>query len=196
VSTLESSYHHGSLRSALVDAALTAIEGAEGALPSLRELARGVGVSPTAVYRHFPNKEALLAAIGSEGVRMLGEAQQAAYDKAGGGSAGFAATGRAYVRFALAHPALFRLVFAHGATVPSPMKGSDPASDLLRRTTTELTGGGPAAETLALQAWSIAHGIAMLMLDERLPPDPALIDRLLDTESLFPLQSSRSDESP
>lgn len=167
-----------------------------GAPLSLRDLARTVGVTPAAVYRHFPNKDALLEAIGLEGVRMLGAAQQAAYDAAGGGSRGFAATGRAYVRFALAHPALFRLVFAHGSRGPSPPDGDDPASALLRRTTKEMTGGGAAAERLALQAWAIAHGIAMLMLDGRLPCDDALIDRLLDTRSLFPVHGNSSEESP
>lgn len=196
MSTSESTYHHGALREALLDAALEALEGQSGELPSLRELARTVGVSPAAVYRHFPNKDALLAAIGTEGLRLLGEAQQAAYDTAGGGSAGFAETGRAYVRFALAHPALFRLVFAHGDAGRFASGEVDPARALLQKCTTELTGGGPAAERLAMQAWAIAHGIAMLMLDERLPADPALIDRLLDTGSLFPVQGSSSDESP
>jgi AcrR family transcriptional regulator len=187
VSTSESSYHHGSLRAALIAAALAALEGEEGSLPSLRELARTVGVSPAAVYRHFPDKDALLNAVGREGTRLLGAAQQAAYEAAGGGAAGFAETGRAYVRFALAHPALFRLVFVHGRPGVDDAGEPDPARALLERATAELTGGGPAAERLALQAWAIAHGIAMLMLDGRLPPDDALIDRLLDTRSLFPL---------
>lgn len=196
MSTSEASYHHGSLREALLAAALDALEGQSGTLPSLRELARVVGVSPAAVYRHFPGKEALLGAIGTEGMRLLGEAQQGAYDRAGGGAAGFAETGRAYVRFALAHPALFRLVFAHGDAGRLASAEADPARALLERSTAELTGGGPAAERMALQAWAIAHGIAMLMLDQRLPAEDALIDRLLDTGSLFPLQGIRSDESP
>lgn len=196
MSTSESAYHHGSLREALLAAALDSLEGTEGALPSLRELARTVGVSPAAVYRHFPSKEELLGAIAGEGTRLLGQAQRAAYDAAGGGSAGFAATGRAYVRFALAHPALFRMTFTHAPADAIVSMGDDPAGVLLRQTTTEMTGGGKAADRLALQAWAIAHGIAMLMLDGRLPQDDALIDRLLDTSSLFPRQGSNSDESP
>lgn len=184
------------MREALLAAALDALEGQSGTLPSLRELARVVGVSPAAVYRHFPGKEALLGAIGTEGMRLLGEAQQHAYDSAGGGAAGFAETGRAYVRFALAHPALFRLVFAHGDAGRLASTEADPARALLERSTAELTGGGPAAERMALQAWAIAHGIAMLMLDQRLPAEDALIDRLLDTGSLFPVQGIRSEESP
>lgn len=196
VSTSESTYHHGSLREALVEAGMRALEGSESHDVSLRELAREVGVSPAAVYRHFPNKGALLAALGEAGLAMLGEAQRAAYEAAGGGAPGFAETGRAYVRFALAHPALFRLVFAHGDATSIASK-DDPAWNLLRQSTSELAGEAPAAERLALQAWSIAHGLAMLMLDGRLPADDALIERLIDTGSLFPpCQGSSSDESP
>ncbi len=196
MSTSESAYHHGSLREALLTLALGALDGPAGALPSLRELSRAAGVSPTAVYRHFPNKEALLAAIGAEGLRLLGAAQLAAYEKAGGGAAGFAETGRAYVRFALAHPALFRLVFAHGDAGRFHSDEGDPARELLEKCTAEMAGNGPDAERLALQAWAIAHGLAMLMLDQRIPADDELIDRLLDTGSLFPVQGRRSEESP
>jgi AcrR family transcriptional regulator len=185
VSTSESTYHHGSLRDALIAAGMTALEGSSGLDLSLRELARTVGVSPTAVYRHFPNKDALLAALAREGLEMLGAAQRKGYDAAGGGTAGFVETGRAYVRFALAHPALFRLVFAHGEPVPDK---SDPASELLHDATVELTGSdGPEAQRLALQAWSLGHGIAMLMLDKRIPADDALIDRLICSGSFLEL---------
>ncbi len=188
MSTSESTYHHGSLRDALIAAGTAALEGSSGLDLSLRELAREVGVSPAAVYRHFPNKDALLAEIAREGITMLGAAQRKAFDAAGGGSAGFAETGRAYVRFALAHPALFRLAFAHGKPLAISADSPDPAADLLHSATLELArGDSAAAERLAMQAWAIAHGLAMLMLDGRLPPDDALIDRLVDTKSLFPI---------
>jgi AcrR family transcriptional regulator len=195
VSTSQIAYHHGSLHDALIAAGLSALEGASGLDLSLRELARNVGVSPAAVYRHFPNKQALLAVLSREGLAMLGAAQRAAYEGAGGGHRGFIETGRAYVRFALAHPALFRLVFAHGE--PTGDK-SDPASRLLHDSTVELTGSdGPDAQRLALQAWSLGHGIAMLMLDKRLPPDDALIERLIDTDSFLAIaHGNSSDESP
>ena len=198
VSTSESAYHHGALREALIAAGLAALEGSGSYDLSLRELARDVGVSPAAVYRHFPNKDALLAALGREGLERLGAAQRVAYEAAGGGSAGFIETGRAYVRFALAHPALFRLTFAHCDPDYLPADKTDPASRLLRDATVELTGGeGSAAERLALQSWAIAHGIAMLMLDRRLPPDDALIERLIGPESLLVLpHGSSSEESP
>lgn len=196
MSTSDSTYHHGALREALLAAGMRAIEGSAGVDVSLRELARTVGVSPAAVYRHFPNKDALLAELGSEGLRILGSAQRDAYDKAGGGAKGFAETGRAYVRFALAHPALFRLIFAHGQPGRWRERASDPAREMLEEATQALAGEGAAAERLATQAWAIAHGVAMLMLDNRLPSDDALIERLIDTRSLFPTYGKSSEESP
>ena len=184
VSTSNEAYHHGNLRDALLSAGLEALEGAEGKAPSLRELARKVGVSATAVYRHFPDKNALDKALALEGLGMLGREQERAATAAGGGSSGFAQAGRTYVRFALAHPALFRLIFTQGEPIEHSDQ-PDPARALLDSYTQELAGDPDRAERLALQAWSIAHGIAMLMLDGRIPADDALIDRLLDTGSLF-----------
>lgn len=195
VSTSSEAYHHGSLREALIEAGLAALEGPDGETPSLRALAREVGVSPTAVYRHFPDKQALTNALALEGLKLLGARQQAALDKAGGLSAGFAETGRAYVRFALSHPALFRLMYTQGEPVER-CDGPGLAQDLLTANTRALARDDERAEILALQAWSIAHGLAMLMLDGRIPADETLIERLLDTGSLFPDQGRSSDESP
>ena len=195
VSTSNEAYHHGSLREALVAAGMEALDGPDGKEVSLRELARKVGVSPTAVYRHFPDKQALVEALASEGLAMLGAAQAEAAAKVGGGALGFAETGRAYVRFALAHPALFRLMYTQGNPVEHDVSG-DPAGRLLQKMTRDLSGNTDDADRLALQAWSIAHGIAMLMLDGRIPADDALIDRLLNTENLFRLQGRSKEESP
>ena len=195
VSTSNEAYHHGSLREALVAAGMEALDGPDGKEVSLRELARKVGVSPTAVYRHFPDKQALVEALASEGLAMLGAAQAEAATKVGGGALGFAETGRAYVRFALAHPALFRLMYTQGNPVEHDVSG-DPAGRLLQKMTRDLSGNTDDADRLALQAWSIAHGLAMLMLDGRIPADDALIDRLLNTENLFRVQGSKSEESP
>lgn len=198
VSTSHDAYHHGSLRQALVEAGIAALEGRDGKDISLRELARTVGVSPTAVYRHFPDKKALADALAAEGLNMLYAAQKAASDAAGGGPGAFAETGRAYVHFALAHPALFRFMFTLGDPIQHG-PDNDQAQELLAANTLAITGDKEAAERLALQAWAIAHGVAMLMLDGRIPADDGLIDRLIDQASLFPgadCQGSSSDESP
>ena len=97
VSTSNRPYHHGDLRAALLDAADALVEkGGDGAV-SLREVARAAGVSATAAYRHFTDKEALLAALSARHFRDFGAALGAA-DTTGG----MAGRGRAYVRFALA----------------------------------------------------------------------------------------------
>ena len=187
-------YHHGDLRSALVEAGLRHLESGGEAEISLRQLAREAGVSATAVYRHFPDKRALLGALAAEGLARLGAAQRQASEAAGGGPDGFAATGRAYVRFALANPALFRLAFTHAELDADGLGGHDEASRLLLDYAREF--GGTDARTRALQAWSVAHGLAMLMLDARVPPADATIDAVIDAATLFVRQGSNSDESP
>lgn len=156
-------------------------EGAADAL-SLRGLARRVGVSATAVYRHFPGKAALLAALAGEGLAMLGAAQRAAFDAAGGGPQGFAATGTAYVRFALAHPRLFRLTFQHppGHDAERWTETPDDATAFLLANARAYAPSHVDPGVFALQAWSSAHGLAMLMLDGQVPADPETAGRVMD----------------
>jgi AcrR family transcriptional regulator len=187
-------YHHGDLRSALIEAGLAHLESGGEADISLRQLARETGVSATAVYRHFPDKRALLAALAAEGFALLGVAQREASAAAGGGAEGFAATGRAYVRFALANPALFRLTFTHAGIGAASGLGDDEASRLLLAYAREFAGAE--APALALQAWSVAHGLAMLMLDGRIKPSDATIDAVIDAATLFVRQGINSEASP
>jgi len=145
---------------------------------SLRQLAREVGVSATAVYRHFPDKRALLIALADAGLAMLAEEQYAAADAAGGGEAGFAATGRAYVRFAIAHPGVFRLIFTHAGAGESPELNQDNPAAMLLRANSQAKGGGDeqATQTIMVRSWAIAHGLAMLILDGHLPANDAMIE--------------------
>lgn len=175
-------YHHGDLRSALIEAGLKLLDDRAADDVGLREVARAVGVSATAVYRHFPDKQALRAALAREGLERLGAEQHAAAEAAGGGEAGFAATGKAYVRFALANPALFRLIFASGAAPADLDCKDDAATMLLRQNAVRIAGGeGRAAQAVALHAWSLVHGLAMLMLDGQVPAEDALIEAVLDS---------------
>ncbi|MFT3965968.1 MAG: TetR/AcrR family transcriptional regulator [Sphingobium sp.] len=175
-------YHHGDLRAALVAEGLRLLADRDADSLSLREVARAVGVSATSVYRHFPDKEALMTALALEGLARLGAAQRIAGEEAGGGEAGFAATGRAYVRFALANPALFRLIFASPALAAEKAKDSfvAEADSLLHANAAAAAarkGGEP--DIRAVQAWALVHGLAMLMLDGQVPVDDALIDRAI-----------------
>lgn len=178
------SYHHGDLRAAAIEAGLKLLEDREADDLGLREVARAVGVSATALYRHFPDKAALLAALAGAGLERLGEAQKAASEAAGGGKKGFDATGRAYVRFALANPALFRLIFAN---VPQPngsdwSQSNDSAMRLLQENAAQLAAGatdGDRAKVIALRAWSVVHGLTVLMLDGLVAADDAMIDAVI-----------------
>lgn len=180
-------YHHGDLRAALIEEGLRLIADRAIESFSLREVARNTGVSATSVYRHFPDKEALMTALAHEGLAQLGAAQRAAAEQAGAGLEGFAATGRTYVRFALANPALFRLIFASPALAGAEPDFSDEANPMtfLRRNAAA-AGNAPlddlATSLRVTRAWSLVHGLAMLMLDGQIPADDALIDRVITAD--------------
>jgi AcrR family transcriptional regulator len=173
------SYHHGDLRSAAIAEGLTQLEKGSVDEVSLRAIARNIGVSATALYRHFPDKMALLKALAQHGIDRLGEEQRIALQSAGGGLDGFTAAGRTYVRFALRHPALFRLAMT---CYPQPFAPDPDAADamaLLRSSIAELLPAGSSVDeqrAAVLQSWSMVHGLAMLMLDGMVPADDALIE--------------------
>jgi AcrR family transcriptional regulator len=173
-------YHHGDLRRALIKKGMGRLRQGPADELSLRELARSVGVSATAVYRHFPDKAALLGALCQEGDRMLAQAFRKAMAKAKPGPEAFDAMGRAYVRFALAHPAVFRLMMSPAALPEQRQAGE--AGGMLVAALRELGGGKitkAEQEMQRLRAWSTVHGLAMLMLDGLVPTDESLIDKVI-----------------
>jgi AcrR family transcriptional regulator len=173
-------YHHGDLRKSLIVEGLRLLAERDAESLSLREVARAAGVSATSVYRHFPDKEALMTALALEGLARLGTAQREAAEAVGGGEAGFTETGRAYVRFALANPALFRLIFANPDMDSSALSHEDGAMAFLKENARAAAAEhGGDAEVIVFHAWSCAHGLAMLMLDKQIPADDAIIDRVV-----------------
>lgn len=184
--TVKTSYHHGDLRAALIAQGLHLLAARDVEDLSLREVARGVGVSATAVYRHFSDKAALMAALAAEGLDMLSQVQHAAYDAAGGGVAGFNATGAAYVRFALLHTALFRLIFANPPTgkMVELADSPDNAMRFLMENAAKLAPQGMEPRIFALQSWSVAHGLAMLIIDGQLHVDDKTIDAVIDAHMM------------
>ena len=187
---MKQTYHHGDLRAAAIGAGLELLRGEAGSVPALREVARAVGVTPTAIYRHFPDKDAFLTALATEGFAQLAHAQLAAQRRGGDGLAGFRASGRAYVDFALAQPALFRLMFTHAPpNAATPPAEADDAMALLRRNVTAIAGEGVSAATitaLCVHAWALVHGLSVLLLDGQLPRDDRLIDAAIDPVLLIP----------
>jgi len=171
-------YHHGNLRAALVEAAagLLATSGPLGV--TLRGAARRAGVSQTAPYRHFADKDALLAAVAEGGFRALAEATSGA-DQAerSGPIRKLEAIAVAYVRFAVDSPSRYRLMFgpvvrgrSHGelrAAAQAAWSVLNGAVVSCQRSGRMRT-GEPAALSFVL--WSLLHGLAALILDEQLPP--------------------------
>jgi AcrR family transcriptional regulator len=150
-----STYHHGDLRAALLRASGKVLEKEGIAGLSLRDVARRAGVSHNAPYRHFPDRDALLAALAAEGFERLGEAMSAQTGRE---------MGEAYVRFALEHPQRFRLMF--GGTLglgkyPELRAAADAAYQLLVLAFKDL----PRPELAAAGAWALVHGLSHLLLD-------------------------------
>lgn len=179
-------YHHGDLRSALLEVAVEAIadKGLHGL--SLRECARRLGVSHAAPYRHFPDKDHLIAAIGGQGFAWLTEAGREAMEGIDDPEERIQAYGLAYVRFAVAHPEHLRVMFAseipREAVTPEDAAAGDAAFELLRATSAELVGDAPAGDELptALSFWSVAHGFSMLLIDGRIPPEHIETDEAVE----------------
>ena len=104
-------YHHGDLANALIVAALAAVEQAGPDAVSLRDLAQTLGVSRAAPYRHFADRDALLAAVAARGFDDLNAGYETALAAEGGGREKLRAAGRVYLDFAKRRPGLFRLMF-------------------------------------------------------------------------------------
>ena len=173
-------YHHGDLRRALLDAALRTIreEGVEAL--TLRATGAKLGVSRTALYRHFADKGALLTTVATEGFRMLRERLLEAWSRGGFGRAGFHEMGRAYVAFAVANPAHYRVMFGgavEGARDPELAREAHGAFqalvDALAAQQRERLIRDDDPVQLARFVWAVVHGVAMLVIDRQLPDDVA-----------------------
>jgi AcrR family transcriptional regulator len=177
-------YHHGDLRNSLIRAALALVaeRGVEGF--SLREAARTVGVSASACYRHFSDREELLAAVAHEGLDTLADEMRVAA-LAHEGSSAADAVGRfwdysgAYLHFALAHPAHFRVMHA----IPKSEHSRDlmlPRSPavLAQAAMDALVAAGVVRPEVAgrtlLAIWTSIHGLAQLTVAGQLPLDDEL----------------------
>jgi len=167
-------YHHGDLRRALVQAALDILDEEQNWEFTLREVARRAGVSHAAPYKHFADKRDLLAAVAAVGFERLGGAMAAVAESESDPLARFGKMGEAYVAFAVAHPAHFRLMF--GPTLADSPNAAlrthaEAAYQGLRSAVQHCADAGrlPAQDVnlQTLAAWSQVHGLAMLLIDGR-----------------------------
>lgn len=164
------SYHHGDLRSALVEVALERVRRGGIDQFSLREAAREVGVTSGAVYKHFADKDQLLSAVAAEALSLL--AKRSFKATAGlEGAARLHAAARAYIDFASAEPLLFRLAFsrfgvAGDECVQKNGTGAIPSAFEQLRAAVAGVQSDPRVDPDVLAfAWSIAHGAASLISD-------------------------------
>lgn len=165
-------YHHGDLPAALVRAAIELLD-AEGfdADLSLRAVARRAGVSTGAPYRHFADRNALLAAVAAVGYRQLTEALRTAESESDVDSAeALAAIALAYVRFAIDRPGLFRVMFAGGCCQSDNADLVAAVADINAYLLGVVTRGvrSDSPEVAAVGAWALVHGLAFLYLDGKL----------------------------
>jgi len=156
-------YHHGNLRAAMIDAAAIVLENHGADELSLRETARRAGVSQTAPYRHFKNKQALLAAVAGDGFRMLlEELKSAGVPYEDDPVEAVTQMGAAYIRFATEQPGRFRLMF--GRDIKNRHQ-----YDELENVTEEIAdtiGGVLPNPAMGLGLWSTMHGLAWLLIED------------------------------
>jgi AcrR family transcriptional regulator len=176
----KATYHHGNLRAALVRAAMELLEESGATTLSLRAVARRAGVSPTAPYRHYADREALVSAIAAVGYRELAERLAAAHPSPSTPEQ-LANVATAYVEFALERPALFRLMFGEPCDRDDDERvAATAAVSAYVRSIAQRTFPQADAEALATAIWALVHGLAFLYLDGKLdaPTPSAVADRI------------------
>jgi AcrR family transcriptional regulator len=169
-------YHHGHLGEALLHAAIQLIAEVGPAGFTLREVARRAGVSHNAPYRHFADREELLAAVAAQGFRELDEAMLSAVRHQRTSVARLKRAGLAYVEFALRRPEHFAVMFDAAVSkhkTPDSSQAAEQAFGTLVSLvkTCQDEGRLPSGDLLqfALLAWSMVHGVAKLATAKRLP---------------------------
>lgn len=164
-------YHHGNLPDALVRAALNLIAEKGPTGFTIAEAARAAGVSPAAPYRHFRDRDELMAEVARRGFDRFAEALDAAWnDGKPEPIAAFESIGRAYLKFARDNPADYAVMFEAGLppNINAELtRAGDNAFAVLRKATDALCSDMPAGKRppslmVALHVWSMAHGIASL----------------------------------
>jgi AcrR family transcriptional regulator len=170
-------YHHGNLRRGLLDAAIALIKADGADALTLRGAARAAGVSPAAPYRHFTDKDELLAAVAEEGFRLMTTGMRTAAAAHPDDPIGaLRACGLAYIAFARAHPAHFRVMFgryvAKRAAHPDLREAAGEAFAQVEACILAGQNAGFVVEgdvtSLAIASWATIHGLASLLVDGQL----------------------------
>jgi AcrR family transcriptional regulator len=165
------SYHHGNLREALIRAALDLIGEKGPAGFTFADAARMAGVSSAAPYRHFRDRDALMADVARRGFEQFGKALDDAWNEGRPEPlAAFGNTGRAFLGFARKEPAYYAAMFEAGIALdsdPDLRQAADSAFAVLRRASEAICAllpreNRPPALMMSLHIWALSHGIASL----------------------------------
>ena len=168
----EGGYHHGNLKEALVQAALDLIANKGPAGFTFAEAARSAGVSPAAPYRHFRDRDELLASVAQQGFEQFESQLTAAWDDGRPDTpTAFQRVSKAYLAFARENPAYYSAMFESGVPLesnPALLVASERAFAIIRAASERLVAMAPPgvprppAMMMALHIWSMSHGIASL----------------------------------
>ena len=168
----EGGYHHGNLKEALVQAALNLIADKGPAGFTFAEAARSAGVSPAAPYRHFRDRDELLASVAQQGFEQFEAQLTAAWDDGRPDTpTAFQRIGKAYLAFARENPAYYSAMFESGIPIesnPALLLAGERAFAVIRAASERLVAMAPPgvprppAMMMALHIWSMSHGIASL----------------------------------
>lgn len=173
-------YHHGDLRTALVDTAIELI-GERGARQfSMAEASRRLGVAVSAPYAHFASRDDLLAAVAVRGYEVFHAESQAEMARSTAPVERLAAMARAYIRFAGTHRPLFEVLFDVGLdkhSHPELEAAEQPISDAFAACVEALTDSEASADDLAEAVEATAHGHAMFLLDGKYGQGAEAIER-------------------
>jgi AcrR family transcriptional regulator len=200
--TARESYHHGNLREALIDSALRLIAERGPAGFTFAEVARAAGVSAAAPYRHFRDRNALIAEIARRGYeRFADDLERAWNDGRPDPITAIETTGHAYLAFARREPAAYAAMFETGFPLEQDamlLRASERAFGVLRRAaeaacaTHAGAGQRPPALMVALHIWAMAHGIAALFVgrtDDTRRRMPMTAEELLEAGLLIYMQA-------
>ena len=191
-------YHHGDLRRALLTAATAVLERCGPEALSLRAVAREAGVSPAAPYHHFKDKDELILAVAREGFQQLKAAIAERRASVEPGSERSSDLGLAYIKFALTHPALYRVMYdcaRRTDAFPDDGAQSESSFQSIRRAAAAM-GGPQVSETdvylAAIAGWCLAHGLAEMRgfaqfkaLKEQLGGEEAFLRGVLEHVGMF-----------
>lgn len=177
--TLQTPYHHGNLKEALISEALSFVEDAGLSSLSLRKIAAALGVNPTALYAHFKNKDSLIAELARKGYQRLAEKSDDVLESGSAPGEALALYAGIYLDFAQKQPELFKLMFSPDfAALYEHDRSLKRLSETSFQNFSQMIANYLAAKNstrdphiVTLSAWSIVHGFCHLVIGERLPAE-------------------------